>query len=174
MIIQLTEAQRSVLEPACSRPDLCVFPITAPLKGGAAGNVCKSLLKRRLIEEVAAADEHSVWRHSDDGPLTLRATELGRQAITGEAGEQLPAHAPLAPSPAPEAAPAPARKPNRQDILLGLLRDPHGATIAQMAEATGWQAHRVRGALSGIIGKKLGRKVVSEKLPERGRVYRIG
>jgi hypothetical protein len=43
-----------------------------------------------------------------------------------------------------------------------------------MTEATGWQAHSVRGALSGIIAKKLGLKVVSEKLPERGRVYRIG
>jgi hypothetical protein len=43
-----------------------------------------------------------------------------------------------------------------------------------MTEATGWQAHSVRGALSGIIGKKLGLKVVSEKLADRGRVYRLG
>jgi hypothetical protein len=43
-----------------------------------------------------------------------------------------------------------------------------------MTEATGWQAHSVRGALSGIIGKKLGLKVESEKLADRGRVYRLG
>jgi hypothetical protein len=32
----------------------------------------------------------------------------------------------------------------------------------------------VRGALSGVVGKKLGLKVVSEKVLDRGRVYRIG
>jgi hypothetical protein len=31
----------------------------------------------------------------------------------------------------------------------------------------------VRGALSGMITKKLGQTVVSEKVPDRGRVYRI-
>jgi hypothetical protein len=85
MIIQLTPAQRSVLEPACAREDLCVFPITAALKGGAVGNVCKSLLKRGLIYELPAADTNTVFRHDESGtPLTLRATPAGKQAIAGE------------------------------------------------------------------------------------------
>jgi predicted ArsR family transcriptional regulator len=57
--------------------------------------------------------------------------------------------------------------------VLGLLARPEGATIADLAEATGWQTHTVRGALSGMITKKLGQTVVSEKVPDRGRVYRI-
>ena len=169
MIIQLTDAQRAILEPACQREDLCIYPVTAPLKGGAVGNVCKSLLKRGLLEEAAATDAQTVWRHDEAaGPLTLRVTPAGQKAV---AGEDTPPEAPAA---APIPAPAPLAKTSRQDTLLSLLRRREGATIADMAEATGWQVHSVRGALSGIIGKKLGLKVVSEKLTDRGRVYRIG
>jgi hypothetical protein len=171
MIIQLTDAQRSILEPACQREDLCIYPVTAPLKGGAVGNVCKSLLKRGLLEEFRADDAMTVWRHDTAaGPLSLRATTAGQQALAGE--EVMPPTEPAEPPQAP--APAPSAKTSRQDTLLGLLRRPEGATIADMTDATGWQAHSVRGALSGIIGKKLGLKVVSEKEADRGRVYRLG
>ena len=40
-------------------------------------------------------------------------------------------------------------------------------------EATGWQAHSVRGAISGNLKKKLNLEVVSEIIEGRGRVYRI-
>ena len=170
MIIQLTDAQRAILEPASQREDLCIYPVTAPLKGGAVGNVCKSLLKRGLLEETAATDAQTVWRHDEAaGPLTLRVTAAGQQALAGE--EVTP---PAEPSEPQAPAPAPLAKTSRQDTLLALLRRPEGATIADMTEATGWQAHSVRGALSGIIGKKLGLKVVSEKETDRGRVYRLG
>ncbi len=48
-----------------------------------------------------------------------------------------------------------------------------GATIEEIVEATGWQAHSVRGAISGALKKKLGLAVTSEKVQARGRVYRI-
>jgi len=175
MIIQLTEAQRSVLEPACEREDLCVFPITATLKGGAIGNVCKSLLKRGLLEEVSAADSMTVWRHDEvAGAVTLQATDSGKLALAGEpmpcAGQAPAAACPPATAPVPSAQ----VKESRQDVLVRLLGRPEGATIANMVEATGWQPHSVRGALSGVVGKKLGLKVTSEKLANRGRVYRVG
>jgi hypothetical protein len=170
VIIQLTDAQRAILEPACQREDLCIYPVTAPLKGGAVGNVCKSLLKRGLLEETGATDAQTVWRHDEAaGPLTLRVTTAGQQALGRQ--EVLPTTAPAEPH---ISAPAPLAKTSRQDTLLSLLRRPEGATIVDMTEATGWQAHSVRGALSGIVGKKLGLKVVSEKLADRGRVYRLG
>ena len=58
-------------------------------------------------------------------------------------------------------------------LLLDLLNRPGGADIAEMMEATGWQAHSVRGAMSGSIKKALGVMVISEKT-ETGRNYRIG
>jgi hypothetical protein len=174
MIMQLTDAQRSVLEPACSREDLCVFPILAKLKGGAVGNVCKSLLKRGLLQEVPAFDAMTVWRHDrESGALSLRATDAGKLAVKGETVPS-PGEAPTA-SCAPDvpaAHPAPA-KGSRQGTLVRLLRRPEGATIGDMVDATGWQPHIIRGALSGVIGKKLGLTVTSEKLPDRGRVYRV-
>ena len=56
--------------------------------------------------------------------------------------------------------------------LIAMLRREGGATIDEMAEATAWKAPTVRGALSGILKKKLGLEVTSEKVAGRGRVYR--
>ena len=58
--------------------------------------------------------------------------------------------------------------------LIAALRRKKGATIADLMEATGWQAHSVRGAISGALKKKLGLEVTSEKTEGRERVYRIG
>jgi len=56
--------------------------------------------------------------------------------------------------------------------VVALLKRPNGATIADLTKATGWQAHSVRGAISGAIKKKLKLKVVSEKTGDV-RSYRI-
>jgi hypothetical protein len=58
-------------------------------------------------------------------------------------------------------------------LLLELLQRKGGATIAEVTKATGWQAHSVRGAISGALKKKLGLAVASDKTEGRGRVYRI-
>ena len=54
-----------------------------------------------------------------------------------------------------------------------MLRAEGGATIDEIVEATGWQAHTVRGAMSGALKKKLGLTITSEKVDGRGRVYAI-
>ena len=59
---QLSDSQLVVLTAACQRPDRYVFPITAKLKGNAAGNVLKSLLNKGLIKEVRAKRDDTVWR----------------------------------------------------------------------------------------------------------------
>jgi hypothetical protein len=56
--------------------------------------------------------------------------------------------------------------------ILDLLSRKRGATIEEMIQATGWQAHSVRGAMSGAIKKKLGHKIISEKHGDTRR-YRI-
>ena len=67
-----------------------------------------------------------------------------------------------------------ARHGTKQAILIEMLSRAKGATIEEMAAKTGWQVHSVRGAMSGAIKKKLGLAVISEKVRNRGRVYRIG
>ncbi len=61
----------------------------------------------------------------------------------------------------------------KQATLIAMLRAPDGATIEEIMAATGWRSHTVRGAMSGALKKKLGLEVNSEKVEDRGRVYRL-
>jgi hypothetical protein len=56
--------------------------------------------------------------------------------------------------------------------VIAMLRQPNGASIDDLSKATDWQAHSVRGALSGTIKKKLGLMVTSAKT-DGVRTYRI-
>jgi hypothetical protein len=81
---------------------------------------------------------------------------------------------PKAPLPEQPAAPteaAPAKRESKTDLVLALLKRAEGATIEQLAAATGWLPHTTRAALTGL--KKKGHLVTSSKLEGQGRVYRI-
>jgi hypothetical protein len=58
------------------------------------------------------------------------------------------------------------------DTVITMLRSKGGVTIDEVVKATGWQAHSVRGAISGQLKKKLGLNVLSEKI-DGTRLYRI-
>ena len=61
----------------------------------------------------------------------------------------------------------------KQSRLIELLQRPTGANLSDLTEATGWQAHSVRGVISGIVRKKLGLIVESQTNAHGIRVYRI-
>lgn len=78
----------------------------------------------------------------------------------------------------PPTAEAPATEPRtragtKQATLIEMLRRPSGANVEEIAAATGWQRHTIRGAIAGGLRKKLGLAVTSEKVEGRGTVYRI-
>lgn len=60
----------------------------------------------------------------------------------------------------------------KTEQIIGLLGRPDGASIAELMKATGWQAHSVRGFLSGHL-KKIGRPVQSSQDNTGTRRYRI-
>src|SRR5215470_4277170 len=61
---------------------------------------------------------------------------------------------------------------SKQDTVIALLQQPKGTTIAAMMAATGWQQHSVRGFLAGVVRRRFGLDLISEKT-DQGRVYRI-
>lgn len=65
-----------------------------------------------------------------------------------------------------------AAAPSKLDTTVTLLRRVEGATLAQLVEAIGWQAHSVRGAMSGTLKKKRGLTIASDKA-DGVRTYRI-
>ena len=63
------------------------------------------------------------------------------------------------------------RAPSKLDRLTTILSRGDGADMPTLIEATGWQAHSIRGAMAGALKKK-GHTVTSEKVGDR-RVWRI-
>ena len=57
--------------------------------------------------------------------------------------------------------------------LEAMLRRPNGATIEQISKSLVWQAHSVRGAMSGALKKKPGLIITKEKTDDGRRLYRI-
>ena len=69
--------------------------------------------------------------------------------------------------------PVTARRSSKTAKILDLLKRPGGVTLKELTKATGWQAHSVRGFLSGTIRKKMGTPVESSKRADGERSYRL-
>jgi len=67
---------------------------------------------------------------------------------------------------------SPTSSGTKQEAVLGMLRQPKGATIVAIMKATGWQQHSVRGFFAGVVRKRLKIKLGSKKV-DGNRVYQI-
>ena len=195
---QLSDTQLVILSAAVQRDDRTILPLPERLKGGAAAKVVNSLIGKGLVEEVDARHGDLIWRDTGDGHgVTLVATDAAFSAL-GISADLRPAQAGLVAvavddgemvdgAPADQgivaamvddrarksdAAPR-QRAASKQAKLIEMLKRPDGATIPEVVEALGWQPHTVRGAIAGALKKKLGINVNSEKIDDRGRVYRV-
>ena len=56
---------------------------------------------------------------------------------------------------------------------MALVQKAGGATLAEIMQTTGWQAHSVRGFISGMLGKKMGLTVNSAKREDGERTYTV-
>jgi len=65
------------------------------------------------------------------------------------------------------------REGSKTMTILGLLNRPDGASLQEIMRVTGWQAHSVRGFISGTVGKKMSLTVVSAKTGDGGRSYSL-
>ncbi len=190
---KLTDTQLVILSAAARRKDGAVLPFPRSLKVNKAATttVLKSLLKKGLVAERPAAANEAHWRATRDGGRTaLAIADAGLQAIgvkvDRKTSKQSPStkarpkqrsrraeRKPSGSKPKSRTSPAAVRPGTKQALLIDLLKRKKGATIEEIVEAIGWQAHSVRGAISGALKKKLGLMVTSGPVEKRGRVYRI-
>lgn len=124
---------------------------------------------------VETDDGDAVSPNTDEGPADTTTDATGApasaEADAPEFGTLDAETGPDAATDAPRARKT--REGTKQAALIAMLRAPGGATIAEIAAATNWAYHTIRGAMSGALKKKLGLEVTSEKDELRGRVYKL-
>ena len=157
-LLKLSPAQSLLLRTAARRADGRVIP-PANMRGGARVKVLTALLQRGWIEP------------ADDGHVM---TDAGYAAI----GQQRPM-----PQDDVQSVDTigdlqllegiPIRPGTKLAAMVVALRRPQGATSLQLMLTTGWQPHTVRGAISGLLRKKLGLNVVLAHNDSGERVYRV-
>lgn len=156
---KLTPTQALLLRAAARRADGRVIP-PANLRGGARVKVLTALMQRGWIEP------------ADDGHAL---TDAG-YVVAGRKRPTLPED--LQPVETPDDLQLlegiPVRPGTKLAALVVALRRPQGATNLQLMLATGWQPHSVRGAISGLLRKRLGLDVTLTCNAAGERVYRIG
>jgi len=76
-------------------------------------------------------------------------------------------------TPMGEPKPKGTREGSKTETVLTLMKRDGGVTLKGIMEATGWQAHSVRGFISGTLGKKMGLTVVSAKAESGERTYTL-
>ncbi len=152
--LQLTPAQHAILAYAIEHTGGRIEWFPDNIKGGARKKVLDGLFNRALITRhgtgwCVAAEGYDALGCARPAPAIHADAEIGV--------EDKP-HT---------------RENSKQAIVIRMLQRPEGATVHQICDATGWQAHTVRGTFAGAFKKKLGLTITSEK-PEGGeRIYRI-
>ncbi|MFO0159967.1 MAG: DUF3489 domain-containing protein [Alphaproteobacteria bacterium] len=91
---------------------------------------------REAAERLLAAWEETPPANADKDPIS-RAMDMLRNALSRRGTRATDA-------------PRKPREGTKQEVVLAMLRRPEGATVAQIAEATGWAQHTVRGFFAGL------------------------
>ena len=106
---------------------------------------------------------HAANLTSEESPAGNRSTRARNKTHSNQTGDPMG-------MPTAEVV---ARPDSKTAKVLAMLRRTEGATLQQIMSVTGWQAHSVRGFVSGTLGKKLHLTVVSAKGEDGQRRYSV-
>ena len=155
MTTQLTPAQHAILSYAHQHTDGKIVWFPENIKGGARNKVLAGLVNRALIttdqkDWFIAAEGYDALGIPRKAPVSIEVIDAVIESATPRT-----------------------RDNSKQAQVIAMLKRPEGATIAQICEATGWQAHTVRGTFAGAFKKKLGLEITSSKEQGGERIYTI-
>lgn len=167
---ELTPAQHAILAYAIQNTAGAITWFPDHVNGGARKKVLEGLFKRALI-----TTDGTGWFVAAEGYDALGCARPAPAPVAPSAEETVNEAPPVVAQAQESAISRPRTRENsKQATIIEMLQRPEGTTIPQICEATGWQAHTVRGAFAGALKKKLGLNIVSAKEPGADRVYRIG
>lgn len=199
--MKLSDTQLILLSKAAKRDDRAV-QLPANIGAATAEKLVSKLAGAGFIEEIKATGPLPVWRRVEDEAFSLCITDTGLKAIgvdeaasvgrTKRAAQKAPSKSRADTSlksrqTAKAASSSKSKKPKKartaqtsarrgdtkHDRILALLRCKGGAALAEMQKVSGWQAHSVRGFLSGTVKKRLGLKLASTVSKNGERRYAI-
>ena len=159
----LTDTELVILNAATGRKDRSILPWPKSLTATpeARDAAVRALLKRGFLMEVSTSKKSAAWRTETAGRvLMLTITDAGIAALesTAAVSKRTLVGRPTG---------------TKAEAILALLQTKGGTTIAALMAATGWQAHSIRGFLSGTVGKRLGHTVRSGKADGQDRRYHV-
>ena len=179
--INLTDTQHQVLTHAADQPDGRITWFPEGVKGGARQKVIAGLFNNALITSnggqdwFVAAEGYDALGRARPTPATLPPdpeVEAAVSAAEADWAQEKQDAAKHLLKVSVEGKPR-TRENSKQATVIQMLQRPEGATVRQICDATGWQAHTVRGTFAGAFKKKLGLTISSEKPDGGERIYRV-
>lgn len=165
---KLSDLHYVLLAIAAKRSSGSILPSSTSIgvTRAALTRVINILIKRGLAREADAVDENGVWRSEGKRKVAAVITDAGRAAVAAADGK------PVAEEPhtGEDSGPSPTEPQTKQALLIAMLQRHEGATLGELAEATGWLPHTTRAALTGL--RKKGHTVIRIK-EQAGSCYRI-
>jgi hypothetical protein len=170
---QLTPAQHTILAKAINTSSGRIEWFPDNIKGGARTKVLQGLLNRALI-----TPDGEGWRVDAEGyaALGMKRPEPPQRVPNIDPELDLAVDAAQATwkqQPKPAKPSSRTRENSKQAEVIRMLQRPEGASVRQICEVTGWQAHTVRGTFAGAFKKKLGMTITSDKQQGGERIYRV-